>query len=108
MKRLTIKQLLVIVCGLLVLVVFCMTIYQQNHFNKNTRINNVAVGGLTAKQALKKLQRTSSPVKVYVNGDLVYSQRQALGVFSNGDKEKVVSALHEQYSFSHPLRRKIS
>ncbi|WLR78716.1 hypothetical protein Q3A95_05505 [Limosilactobacillus reuteri] len=33
-----------------------MTIHQRRHFNKNVKIDNVSVGGLTAKQALKKLQ----------------------------------------------------
>ena len=56
MQKLSIKQLIIITLCLLVLVVGCMTIHQRRHFNKNVKIDNVSVGGLTAKQALKRLQ----------------------------------------------------
>ncbi|MBB1078416.1 L,D-transpeptidase family protein [Limosilactobacillus sp. STM2_1] len=99
MKELTIKQLIMIMCGLLVLVILFMTIHQQNHFNKNTRINEVAVGGLTAKQALAKLQRNPQTTKVYVNDDLVYSSEKPIARFSGADSQKVATALHDQYTF---------
>lgn len=53
MRNLSIKRLIIIILCLLVLVVGCMTIHQHRHFNKNVSIDNVAVGGLTAEQALK-------------------------------------------------------
>lgn len=35
--------------ALLIIMIAGMTVHQKNHFNKNVTINNVAVGGLTAK-----------------------------------------------------------
>ncbi len=43
MQKLSIKQLIIITLGLLVLVVGCMTIHQRHHFNKNVKIDNVSV-----------------------------------------------------------------
>ncbi|MCC4380570.1 L,D-transpeptidase family protein [Limosilactobacillus reuteri] len=99
MQKLSIKQLIIITLGLLVLVMGLMTIHQRRHFNKNVKIDNVAVGGLTAKQALKKLQDNPQTPKVYVNNDLVYTGKQPVAKFTQADEEKVANALHRQYTF---------
>lgn len=78
MQKLSIKQLIIITLCLLVLVVGCMTIHQRRHFNKNVKIDNVAVGGLTAKQALKKLQDNPQSPKIYVNNELVFTDKQSV------------------------------
>lgn len=99
MQKLSIKKMIFTILGLLLLVIMCMTIHQRTHFNKNVRINNVEVGGLTTKQALAKLQRTSRPIKVYVNNDLVYSNKQSAATFSSSDEEKISNALQQQRTF---------
>ena len=99
MQKLSIKQLIIITLCLLVLVVGCMTIHQRRHFNKNVKIDNVAVGGLTAKQALKKLQDNPQSPKIYVNNELVFKDKQSVAKFSSVDKQKIKNALHSQYTF---------
>lgn len=99
MRNLSIKRLIIIILCLLVLVVGCMTIHQHRHFNKNVSIDNVAVGGLTAEQALKKLQDNPRSPKIYVNSDLVYAEKQPVAKFSKTDEQKVKNALRSQYTF---------
>ena len=99
MQKLSIKQLIIITLCLLVLVVGCMTIHQRRHFNKNVKIDNVSVGGLTAKQALKKLQDNPQSPKIYVNNELVFKDKQSVAKFSSADEQKIKNALHSQYTF---------
>ena len=65
-----------------------MTIHQRRHFNKNVKIDNVSVGGLTAKQALKKLQDNPQSPKIYVNNELVFTDKQSVAKFSSADEQK--------------------
>ena len=61
--------------ALLIIMIAGMTVHQKNHFNKNVTINNIAVGGLTAKQAFDKVKGTSGATKVYVDNKLVYQTK---------------------------------
>ena len=76
-----------------------MTVHQKNHFNKNVTINNVAVGGLTAKQAFDKVKGTSGATKVYVDNKLVYQTKSMKANFSNNDEQKFNQALKKQFTF---------
>lgn len=76
-----------------------MTVHQKNHFNKNVTINNVAVGGLTAKQAFDKVKGTSRATKVYVDNKLVYQTKSMKANFSNNDEQKFNQALKKQFTF---------
>ena len=76
-----------------------MTVHQKNHFNKNVTINNVAVGGLTAKQAFEKVKGTSGATKVYVDNKLVYQTKSMKANFSNNDEQKFNQALKKQFTF---------
>lgn len=76
-----------------------MTVHQKNHFNKNVTINNIAVGGLTAKQAFDKVKGTSGATKVYVDNKLVYQTKSMKANFSNNDEQKFNQALKKQFTF---------
>lgn len=76
-----------------------MAVHQKNHFNKNVTINNVAVGGLTAKQAFDKVKGTSRATKVYVDNKLVYQTKSMKANFSNNDEQKFNQALKKQFTF---------
>ena len=76
-----------------------MTVHQKNHFNKNVTINNVAVGGLTAKQAFEKVKGTSGATKIYVDNKLVYQTKSMKANFSNNDEQKFNQALKKQFTF---------
>lgn len=73
--------------------------HQKNHFNKNTTINNVAVGGLTARQACEKLQGTAGTTKVYLNNNLVYQHENQQAKFNASDEAKFQQALNQQFTF---------
>lgn len=76
-----------------------MTVHQKNHFNKNVTINNIAVGGLTAKQAFEKVKGNSGATKVYVDNKLVYQTKSMKANFSNNDEQKFNQALKKQFTF---------
>ncbi len=76
-----------------------MTVHQKNHFNKNVTINNIAVGGLTAKQAFEKVKGDSGATKVYVDNKLVYQTKSMKANFSNNDEQKFNQALKKQFTF---------
>lgn len=96
--RLNIKYWLAGIIALLVILVAGMYIHQKNHFNKNATINNVAVGGLTAKQAYNKVKGTTQATKVYVNNNLVYQTAPLKAEFSAGDEGKFDKALQNQFT----------
>lgn len=85
--------------ALLIIMIAGMTVHQKNHFNKNVTINNVAVGGLTAKQAFEKVRGTSGVTKVYVDNKLVYQTKSMKANFSNNDEQKFNQALKKQFTF---------
>lgn len=85
--------------ALLIIMIAGMTVHQKNHFNKNVTINNVAVGGLTAKQAFDKVKGTSRATKVYVDNKLVYQTKSMKANFSNNDEQKFNQALKKQFTF---------
>lgn len=85
--------------ALLIIMIAGMTVHQKNHFNKNVTINNVAVGGLTAKQAFEKVKETSRATKVYVDNKLVYQTKSMKANFSNNDEQKFNQALKKQFTF---------
>lgn len=85
--------------ALLIIMIAGMTIHQKNHFNKNVTINNVAVGGLTAKQAFEKVKGTSGATKIYVDNKLVYQTKSMKANFSNNDEQKFNQALKKQFTF---------
>lgn len=85
--------------ALLIIMIAGMTVHQKNHFNKNVTINNVAVGGLTAKQAFDKVKGTSRATKVCVDNKLVYQTKSMKANFSNNDEQKFNQALKKQFTF---------
>lgn len=99
MQHLTLKKAIVGVLLVLLLVLLGMHLHQRTHFNKNTSINNIPVGGLTAQQAYEKVRQTSRRSKIYVGQKLVYEGKATSSQFTSGDQEKIVRALHRQYTF---------
>ncbi|ANU52117.1 L,D-transpeptidase [Limosilactobacillus reuteri] len=85
--------------ALLIIMIAGMTVHQKNHFNKNVTINNIAVGGLTAKQAFEKVKGDSGATKVYVDNKLVYQTKSMKANFSNNDEQKFNQALKKQFTF---------
>ncbi len=83
-----------------------MTIHQRRHFNKNVKIDNVSVGGLTAEQALKNLQDNPQSPKIYVNNELVFTDKQSVAKFSSADEQKLKMHYIVSILSSHHLRQR--
>lgn len=73
--------------------------HQANHFNKNITINEVDVGGLTAKEAIKKLKKVTLDNTVYVGDKVIYQGQKTSAGFTNADLNKVQAALKKQRTF---------
>lgn len=73
--------------------------YQRTHFNRQTTINNIPVGGLTAKQAYQKVKQTPRQLKVAINGQVVYTGQPTNSGFTATDQAKFNTALRQQFSF---------
>lgn len=108
-QRLTTKQLLYSTLAVLLILLFGLSVYQHTHFNRNVKINNVPVGGLTVSKTLAKVESRNRTIKVYVNNDLVYEQKYQLSGFSNQDKGRLKDAQRKQHTFfpSHKSRNLI-
>ena len=72
------KKSLGIIATLLVIVIGVMTWHQRTHFNKNTTINGVAVGGLTAQQAYDKVAKTKLTNEVKLDGKVIFDHGEVV------------------------------
>lgn len=72
--------------------------HQSTHFNKNTTINGVSVGGLTSKAAYDKVAKTKLSNKVYLDNKLVYSGSSSKAGFKQSDQSKFKSAIKKQFT----------
>ncbi|MCQ2569788.1 MAG: hypothetical protein MJ139_02630 [Limosilactobacillus sp.] len=52
------KQFMIGAVGILIILLVGSYGYQSTHFNRQTTINNIPVGGLTVKQAYQKVKQT--------------------------------------------------
>ena len=68
------KKPIIITAIIVVLIVVFggMAAYQVNHFNQGIAINGVDVSGLTAKQAVDKLENTKLNNDVWVDGKVIF------------------------------------
>lgn len=97
--KITPKQFLYGLLAILVVLLIGTLYHQHTHFNPKVTINEVPVGGLTAKQAFQKVRHRQKAIKVYVNNDLVYQRAASSTGFTNGDEAKFQAALKKQHTF---------
>lgn len=94
------KQVVIaIIAVIIVLLGVIMTAHQHSHFNRNTTINGVAVGGMTVQEAYQKVKATDRANKVYLNGKLIYSGQASDSGITSSDKGKFVTAQKKQRTF---------
>ena len=97
--QLRLKYLITGVVALLIVLIGGMAWHQHTHFNRNTTINGVRVGGLTAQQAYTKVKKTQRANKVYLNGKLIYSGQATASGVTSSDRAKFDQALKKQHTF---------
>src|ERR1700719_1159674 len=84
---------------IIALVLGGISYYQSTRFNLHITINNINVGGLTADQALKKLESTVSKNKVYVGNKLIVDGKDTKMAFTNQDLSGIQQLLKSQFTF---------
>lgn len=72
--------------------------HQSTHFNKNTTINGINVGGLTQKAAYQKVAKTKLNDQVYLDGQLIYSGKKMDAGYTAADQGKFKTALKKQFT----------
>lgn len=85
---------------IIVLFIVAGSYYQATHFNSQIKINGIKVGGMTADQALKKLQATLLKNVVYVGQQQILDGKDTKMVFTNKDLPDVKKLLKSQRTFS--------
>lgn len=103
--QLRLKYLISAVAALLLVLLVGAGIHQHTHFNRNTTINGVPVGGLTAQQAYDKVKGTKRVNKVYLNGQLIYQGTATASGIGHRDRAKFDQALKKQATFFPSSKR---
>ena len=104
--QLKLRNYIIAVIAILVVLLGVMSWHQHNHFNRNTTVNGVAVGGMTVDQAYHKVKESSRANQVYINGRLVYKGKASASGISSADKSKFVAAQKKQRTFSRLAKSK--
>ncbi|WP_160725473.1 L,D-transpeptidase family protein [Bacillus sp. USDA818B3_A] len=73
--------------------------YQANHFNKNIKINDINVGGMTSDEALTKLKSTVLTNVVFVGEQQILDGQDTKMGFTDTDLKEVEKLLKSQKSF---------
>jgi hypothetical protein len=76
-----------------------MSYYQANYFNANITINRIKVSGLTADEALKKLQTSVLSNEVYVGNQQILDGKDTQMEFTEDDLPGVEKLLKSQWTF---------
>lgn len=72
--------------------------HQSTHFNKQTEINGIEVGGMTVKQAYDKVAKTDLNNRVYLDGKLIYEGASTNAGYQTSDQAKFKKALKKQFT----------
>lgn len=93
------RLVIAIIAIVIVLLGVIMTWHQHTHFNRNTTVNGVAVGGMTTDGAYQKVKATDRTNDVYLDGKLIYNGQASSSGITSADKGKFVTAQKEQRTF---------
>lgn len=107
MGKITPKKIIISVVALLIVLVVGMHLHQKTHFNRNVRINNIPVGGLTVQRAYDKVSQAPRQSKIYIGKDLVYVSKKQKSDFKLADKKRITRALQVQSTF-FPSKKKVN
>ncbi|WP_423801237.1 L,D-transpeptidase family protein [Neobacillus sp. SAB-20_R2A] len=85
--------------SIIVLLIAGISYYQATRFNSQTTINDINVGGMTADQALKKLQTTVLQNRVFVGQQQILDENDTKMGFAEQDLPEVKKILKSQWTF---------
>ncbi|OLO42172.1 hypothetical protein BTR23_02815 [Alkalihalophilus pseudofirmus] len=92
-------KFIIAIISVIALIVAAMSYYQMTHFNSNITINNIEVSGLTADQALKKLQTSALKNEIYVGELLILEGKETQMEFTENDLSEIKYLLNSQWTF---------
>ncbi|MDP4086197.1 MAG: L,D-transpeptidase family protein [Bacillota bacterium] len=72
---------------------------QDTRFNANIKINNIKVGGLTANQALTKLESSVLKNEVFIGQERVFDEKDTKTKFTKTDLSSIKHLLRNQWTF---------
>ncbi|MHA2890608.1 L,D-transpeptidase family protein [Bacillus cereus] len=98
-KRYTNWKLIATGGVILILLIGGMSYYQATHFNSQVTINDTKIGGLTANQALKKLNTSELKNKVYVGQQQILEEKDTKTELTKTDLPQVKKLLKSQWTF---------
>lgn len=93
------KHFIIAIIVIIIVLLGGMSWHQHNHFNRNTTVNGVAVGGMTVDQAYQKVKSSSRTNDVYLNGKQIYNGQASGSGITSADKSKFTTALKDQRTF---------
>src|SRR4051794_39288712 len=100
------KSWKIITLSLIVLILVAVSYYQATHFNANSKINDIEVSGMTADQALKKLQTSVLKNEIYIGEQQIVDGKDTKMGFTTDDLPGVKQHLKEQWSFFPSFKQK--
>lgn len=81
------------------IIVGCLIYYQSTHFNGNMTINQMKVGGLTADEALTKLQASVLTNNIYIGNKQIIDGKDTKMSFTEADLPGIKKVLKSQKTF---------
>lgn len=81
------------------LLIVGISYHQATRFNSNITINDTNVGGLTAGQAIKKLESSVLKNEVYVGKERILDEKDTNSGFTNQDLTSVKEIVKSQWTF---------
>ncbi|MED1412751.1 MULTISPECIES: L,D-transpeptidase family protein [Bacillus] len=98
-KRFTNWKLIAAGGGIIALLIGGMSYYQATHFNSNVTINDTKVDGLTADQAIQKLNTSGLENKVYVGQQQILDEKDTQMELTEKELSQVKKLLKSQWTF---------
>jgi hypothetical protein len=92
------KFIIAIIIIVIAFIFTAMSYYQKTHFNPNITINDIAVSGLTADQALKKLQTSVLKNEIYIGEQLILEGKETQMGFTENDLSEIKHFLKSQWT----------
>jgi hypothetical protein len=93
------KYIAVGIITIIALLLGAMSFYQASHFNANSKINGVEVGGLTADKALDKLQKSTLKNDIYLGNQKILDGKSTQMGITQNDLSAVKKRLKNQWTF---------
>lgn len=98
-KRLANRKFIAISIIIIALLLAAISYFQATRFNAHVTINDTNVSGLTADQAIKKLESSVLKNQIYIGQQKIFDEKDTKAGFTNNDLPGVKKLLKKQWTF---------